>query len=211
MGTRVKTCFGALAMASVLWALVLAAPAGAATPAETAAIERAEALVTAAHGALASAEGDDAAAMAALQGPIDAAFAFDVWRRFLLKDREAAFTPAQQERFRALLPRYMARLYANNFGQGLAEPPEIGPARTVRRDVLVAAQIPRASGGPLPVSYRFRAFQDRGPLVVDVMVGGVSFLVLKRKEFGALIERGGAEALLGFMDAFVDAVVAGAP
>lgn len=199
MGTLVKICFGALMMASFLWA----PPAEAATPAETAAIARAEALVTAAQGALASADGDDAAAMAALQGPIDRAFAFDVWGRFLLKDREAAFSPEQQERFRALLPRYMARLYANNFGQGLAEPPEIGAARTVRRDVLVAAQIPRASGGALPVSYRFRAFQDRGPLVVDVMVGGVSFLVLKRKEFGALIERGGAEALLGFMDGFV--------
>ena len=83
--------------------------------------------------------------------------------------------------------------------RGLGERPQINGTRKVRRDVMVSAAIPRANGDPLPVEYRVRDFAERGPLVIDVMVGGISFLVLKRDEFGGLLDKGGAERLLAFM------------
>ena len=39
----------------------------------------------------------------------------------------------------------------------------------------------------------------QGPQVIDVMVGGTSFLLLKRDEFTSMIDRGGVDALLSFM------------
>ena len=56
-----------------------------------------------------------------------------------------------------------------------------------------------ANGKTLPVEYRVREFADRGPLVIDIMVGGISFLVLKRDEFKALIDSRGTDGLLAFM------------
>ena len=69
----------------------------------------------------------------------------------------------------------------------------------MRGDVLVSARIPRDEERNLPVKWRIRAFEERGHRVIDVMVGGVSFLVLKREEFGAILETGGADALLAHM------------
>ena len=83
--------------------------------------------------------------------------------------------------------------------QGLGAEPEISGSRAVRRDIMVAAAIPRANGKSLPVEYRVRAFGERGALVIDVMVGGISFLVLKRDEFKGLIDTRGIDGLLAFM------------
>ncbi|MEO1530782.1 MAG: hypothetical protein AAFU72_01275, partial [Pseudomonadota bacterium] len=66
--------------APILALLLAAAPAGAADPA--AARATAEKLVEGAHAALSGDEG--AAAITELKATIDAAFAFDVWERFLL-------------------------------------------------------------------------------------------------------------------------------
>lgn len=194
-----------LAAASFVAGLAIANIDGVAvaqTPAEQAATSAATELVSGSYAAMTSA-GDDASKFNALQETIDAAFAFDVWEKFLLGDDAANFSEAEIEQFRALLPQYLARLYANNFGKGLSEEPQLGDARTVRKDVVVAAKIPRDSGKPLPVEYRFRDFDGRGPLVIDVMVAGASFLILKRDEFGALVERDGPAALLSFMQDFV--------
>jgi ABC-type transporter MlaC component len=68
-----------------------------------------------------------------------------------------------------------------------------------RSDVLVRAAIPRPGRDPLPVDWRVRIFPDRGARVIDVMVGGVSFLVLKREEFAGILQARGPEGLLDFM------------
>jgi len=44
-----------------------------------------------------------------------------------------------------------------------------------------------------------REFPDRGPQVIDVMVAGTSFLLLKKEEFAAILAKGGAPALLQHM------------
>ena len=181
---------------------LLAALMIAATPLRAAetepALETARDLVAGAHGAL-TAEAEEARDER-LKAAIAEAFAFDIWERFLVGDRAEAFTEAERARVRELLPGFLADLYKTQFGKGLDKKPEIIEARPARRDVLVRAEIPRADRPALPVDWRIRDFAERGHLVIDVMVGGVSFLVLKREEFGAILEREGAEGLIAHME-----------
>lgn len=159
------------------------------------ALQTAEHLMSNAYAAL------DTSNRPALRDAITTAFAFDVWERFLLQNRQDAFAPDQKQEFRGLLPGFLAHLYQDQFQRGLSAAPTLGEARHVRRDVLVASRFPRANGGELPVEWRIRAFPGRGSQVIDVMVAGTSFLLLKRDEFTTIIDKGGAEALLGHMRA----------
>ncbi|MEM9761021.1 MAG: ABC transporter substrate-binding protein [Pseudomonadota bacterium] len=181
--------------APILAFLLAAAPAGAADPA--AARATAEKLVEGAHAALSGDEGPTA--ISELKATIDEAFAFDVWERFLLGSNADKLSEAERAEFRALLPGFLAQLYRDQFGKGLEGKPEIRDVTEVRRDLMVRAAIPRANGKTLPVDWRIRDFGDRGHLVIDVMVGGASFLILKRDEFTALLESGGPNALLEHM------------
>jgi ABC-type transporter MlaC component len=134
-----------------------------------------------------------------LRATIEASFAFDVWEKFLLGEKAAQFSESELEEFRTLLPGFLSDLYRRQFGKGLEAKPQIIDVREARRDMLVRASIPRANGKALPVDWRVRDFGERGHLVIDVMVGGTSFLILKRDEFDAILDRGGPEALLSHM------------
>jgi ABC-type transporter MlaC component len=173
-------------------AIGIAATASAADK-EQAALATTQQLLAEAHDALKS--NNDAE----LRQAIDNAFAFDVWERFLIENRADAFTPEQRDRFRELLPGFLAYLYHNQFDKGLDTPPSIGQAKPARNDVLVSATFKRANGQDLPVDWRLRQFPNEGPQVIDVMVGGTSFLLLKRDEFAAIIDKRGAEGLLEYM------------
>jgi ABC-type transporter MlaC component len=186
-----------LVAASLLAGLITAAPAIAGEAEERAAFAVTQTLVRESHAAMTADDTDEPARNTRLRQVIADAFAFDIWERFLVGDRD--LTPAQLAEFRSLLPGFLAQLYATQFGKGLEAAPAISGTRAVRNDVMVAAAIPRASGKPLPVEYRVRAFGERGSLVIDVMVGGISFLVLKRDEFKALIDSRGVGGLLDFM------------
>lgn len=184
----------ALALAPVA---ALTLPAGAAE--EAAARTVAERLVDGAHGALADPALSEAERNARLKAAVSEAFAFDIWERFLLGDTAESFSDAERTAFRERLPGFLADLYLTQFGKGLEAKPEIRGTRKARKDAIVSAGIPRANGKTLPVDWRIRDFEGRGHLVIDVMVGGISFLVLKREEFGSILAEGGPPALLDFM------------
>ena len=149
-------------------------------------------LVTQANQALASNNA------AALRGAIQNAFDFETWERFLIEPRADRFSPEQRAQFKQLLPGYLAHLYNQQFDRGLGTPPTVGEAKPARKDTLVGATFKRANGGDLPVQWRLRETGGR-PQVIDVMVGGTSFLLLKRDEFASMVDRGGPEALLAYM------------
>lgn len=135
----------------------------------------------------------------ALRGAVSSAFAFDIWERFLIEDHAEKFSSDQRQQFTSMLPGFLANLYNEQFGRGLNQAPVLGQPRKVRRDTMVASQFPRNKGGNLKVEWRVRDLPDRGSRVIDVMVGGTSFLLLKREEFGNIITRDGAEGLLAYM------------
>ena len=178
--------------AALLAALALTAGGAQAAEKEDRARAATQQLVTQANQALVSNNG------AALRSAIQGAFDFATWERFLIEPRADRFTPEQRARFRQLLPGYLAYLYNEQFDRGLATPPVVGEARPARNDVLVGATFKRANGRDLPVEWRLRE-AGGGPQVIDVMVGGTSFLLLKRDEFASIVDRGGPEALLAYM------------
>lgn len=177
-------------------AIGLATPVQAAD--ESAALQVADTLVENAHGALTS-SGGDAVRAQRLREALQTSFAFDIWERFLIDSEKDGFTADQMIEFRDLLPGFLANLYASQFGKGLEAKPEIIEARPARKDILVRAAIPRANGKNLPVDWRIRDLGDRGHLVIDVMVGGTSFLILKRDEFRGVLDKDGPTGLLNFM------------
>ena len=134
---------------------------------------------------------------AGLDGVLSRYFSFDVWHRFLVKPHRKAFSKKQEQAFRELLPRYVARLYVERFHAAAAAPPRVVSVRKARRDMIVETEVRRHSGGVLRIEWRLRG---RGaPSVIDIIGGGASFLLLTREEFSAIIDRGGAEALLQHM------------
>ena len=190
---------GALVALSIWGVSVVSASAATDIGEARAAAER---LAAGAHAAMSTPDTSEGARLDALETEVSKVFAFDIWERFLLGDKAGAFSEAQIGEFRALLPAYLSRLYFNQFGKGLDQAPEVSEAKVVRSDVLVRAQIPRANGGTLPVDWRLRGFEGRGPLVIDVMVGGASFLLLKRDEFKAVLGQSGPSGLIAFMKDF---------
>ena len=187
-----------LARAAAL-SLALTLPAAAAEP--EAARQTAEILVDGAHGALADPGLTDAERNERLRAAVSEAFAFDIWERFLLGDKADRLTEDQRTAFRERLPGFLAHLYKSQFGKGLEAKPKIRDERPARSDILVRAAIPRANGDSLPVDWRVREFDGGEHKVIDVMVGGVSFLVLKREEFGSILDAEGPDGLLAYMDA----------
>jgi len=63
------------------------------------------------------------------------------------------------------------------------------------RDVLVQSRVAPPTGQPVRVDWRLREGQDE-PVIIDLIVEGISLLVTQRSEFGAVLERGGIDGLL---------------
>lgn len=164
-----------------------------ADPREERAIALTRQLLSEAHVALSHGNGGPA-----LRNVIESAFDFETWENFLLEKHADRISDAERAEFRSMLPGFMAHLYHEQFDRGLSQQPTIGTARKVRRDTLVGSRFLRPNGGELPVDWRVRDFDD-GARVIDVMVAGTSFLQLKRDEFSALMDQGGANRLLDYM------------
>jgi phospholipid transport system substrate-binding protein len=63
------------------------------------------------------------------------------------------------------------------------------------RDVLVQSRVAPPSSQPLRVDWRLRE-RPGEPVIIDLIVEGISLLVTQRSEFAAVLERGGVDGLL---------------
>ena len=126
-------------------------------------------------------------------------FDFDWWTKILIDPRKDQFAPVQLHRVRELMPGYIAHLYHQRFSDGLNRQPTVHEVRKVRRDYLVTSSFKRRGARDLPVDWRLREVPGEGSQVIDMMVGGTSFLILKREEFHAIIDKSGAEGILTFL------------
>ena len=64
-----------------------------------------------------------------------------------------------------------------------------------KRDVIVRSRVTPPSGPPLDVDWRLR-HRDGRPVIIDLVVEGVSLLITQRSEFGAVLERVGIDGLI---------------
>lgn len=186
-------------LAAIAFAMVLLAPlASQAGDKKARAVDTVHQLLNQAHESIAGRGSKQ------LSGAISPFFAFEVWARFLTQPRKQQFTPEQMQTLRQLLPGYMARLYREQLAKGLNSKPSVGGAHRVRKDHLVESWFQRPSGNALPVQWRVRSFRGGQSRVIDIMVGGTSFMILKREEFTAKVDQSGPEGLLNYLRRIAD-------
>jgi phospholipid transport system substrate-binding protein len=78
----------------------------------------------------------------------------------------------------------------------------IASRRVGERDVLVQSRVAPPAGQPVRVDWRLRDAAEE-PVIIDLIVEGVSLLVTQRSEFAAVLERGGIDGLLSELRARV--------
>jgi phospholipid transport system substrate-binding protein len=76
----------------------------------------------------------------------------------------------------------------------------ISSAPAGKQDVLVRSRVRPQTGKTLAVDWRLREGDD-GPVIIDMIIEGVSLLVSQRSEFAAVIERSDMEGLLAELQA----------
>ncbi|MEL7467577.1 MAG: ABC transporter substrate-binding protein [Pseudomonadota bacterium] len=134
-----------------------------------------------------------------LPGTISPYFAWEVWTRFLTKPRQKQFSDPQMRQIRQLMPGYIAYLYVDRFAGGLTDIPVVTGTRPARRDVAVFTQFQRSNGKTLPVGWRVKSFRDGQVRIVDILVGGVSFMLQTREEFVAIVDNKGPDGLIAYL------------
>ena len=123
--------------------------------------------------------------------------ALDTIGRFMLGDKRRTMTAAQIARYDAVFPDYITKLYAEQFDEIVGRPLEVRESRALNaRDVIVRTQFKRSSGAPILVDWRVRKLKDGGQKMIDIIVSGVSIMLVKREEFSAFIAANGVDALL---------------
>jgi phospholipid transport system substrate-binding protein len=128
--------------------------------------------------------------------------------RLVLGQNWQRLTEDQQTRYQQLFGQVVIgnlarRLdqYANGTTGPLAEHFRItGSQDAGRSDVLVRSKVTPPTGDPVRVDWRLRE-RDGGPVIIDLVIEGVSLLVSQRAEFAAVIERSDMEGLLAELQA----------
>jgi len=154
-------------------------------------------LTAAATAALTDASLSEAEKLKKFQAVLADGLALDTIGRFMLGDRRNSMTPDQITRYEAVFPEYITRLYAEQFQDIVGRPLEVLESKALnQRDVVVRTQFRRSSGSPIKVDWRVRKLRDGGHKMIDIIVSGVSIMLVKREEFSAFIAANGVDALL---------------
>jgi phospholipid transport system substrate-binding protein len=114
----------------------------------------------------------------------------------------------QKARYQALFRDVVMRSFAsrlNQYAKDAQGPLEerftiTSSAPAGKQDVLVRSRVRPLSGAPLAVDWRLRDGEG-GPVIIDLIIEGVSLLVSQRSEFAAVIERSDMEGLLAELEA----------
>lgn len=117
----------------------------------------------------------------------------------------------QRIRYQALFGDVVMHTFAgrlNQFGRGAQGSIDehftlVGSAPAGKQDFLVRSTVQPESGDSLSVDWRLRE-GDGGPVIIDVIIEGVSLLVSQRSEFAAVIERSNIQGLLAELQARAD-------
>ncbi|MGH6943018.1 MAG: MlaC/ttg2D family ABC transporter substrate-binding protein [Geminicoccaceae bacterium] len=112
-------------------------------------------------------------------------------------------TPAQQTEYVALFRRYVLQNFARRLqqfaGAEIGAPEEhfqiVASHPVGDRDVVVESRLLPPSRPPFEVDWRLRERQSE-PVIIDLVVEGISLLVTQRSEFAAVMERSGMDGLL---------------
>jgi phospholipid transport system substrate-binding protein len=118
--------------------------------------------------------------------------------------------PGQRTEYLTLFRHYMLQTFIQRLrqyaGTDLAQSAarfQIIASRPVgERDILVQSRVAPPTSQPLRVDWRLRE-RPGEPVIIDLIVEGISLLVTQRSEFAAVLERGGVDGLLAELRARV--------
>lgn len=140
-------------------------------------------------------------ARAASIGPVvDRSFDLALMTRLAVGPSWTTIAPADQAALVTAFRRLTVNSYAANFdgysGQSFTVTPQV---ETRGGDKLVRTMLNDPKGAPVAISYRLRQ-SGGGWRVIDVFYKSISQLATRRSDFGTVLQRGGAKALLQRMD-----------
>lgn len=123
--------------------------------------------------------------------------ALDVIGRFMLGETRKSMSEEQLARYEEIFPPYITRQYAEQFEEIVGKPLEVVDAKAIgTRDVIVRTQFERLEGAPIMVDWRVRKLRSGEHKAIDIIVSGVSIMLVKREEFSSFISTNGVDALL---------------
>ncbi len=117
--------------------------------------------------------------------------------KFMLGESRKTMSDEQTERYNAIFPQYITKLYAEQFDEIVGKPLEVIDAKEIgARDVIVRTQFERKDDTPIMVDWRVRELRSGDLKAIDIIVSGVSIMLVKREEFSSFIATNGIDALL---------------
>jgi len=117
--------------------------------------------------------------------------------KFMLGETRKTMSDEQTERYNAIFPQYITKLYAEQFDEIVGKPLEVIDAKEIgARDVIVRTQFERKDDRPIMVDWRVRELRSGDRKAIDIIVSGVSIMLVKREEFSSFIATNGVDALL---------------
>lgn len=196
--SRVRILAALIAATSAVPAL--AQEAEPAAESETAAVDGAVAfakeLTANATAALTSSK-PEAEQFADFQQVLADGMALDVIGKFMIGDTRKSMSEDQLARYDAVFPDYLTKLYAEQFKDIVGKPLEVVEAKALgARDVIVRTKFDRKDGGPIMVDWRVRELRSGDRKAIDIIVQGVSIMLVKREEFSSFVASNSVDALL---------------
>ena len=123
--------------------------------------------------------------------------ALDAIGNFMIGDARKNMNDDQLARYDAIFPQYLTKLYAEQFQEIVGKPLQVVEAKPLRgRDVIVRTQFDRKEGSPIMVDWRVRQLKSGEHKAIDIIVQGVSIMLVKREEFSAFVATNGVDALM---------------
>jgi len=135
--------------------------------------------------------------LADFQSVLADGLALETIGKFMLGETRKTMTEEQTDRYNTVFPNYITKLYAEQFDEIVGRPLEVIDAREInKRDVIVRTQFEREEGSPIMVDWRVRTLRSGARKAIDIIVSGVSIMLVKREEFSSFIEANGVDALI---------------
>lgn len=123
--------------------------------------------------------------------------ALDIIGRFMLGETRKSMSEEQTGRYNEIFPQYITKLYAEQFEDIVGKPLEVVEAKKIgARDVIVRTRFDRKEGAPIMVDWRVRQLRSGERKAIDIIVSGVSIMLVKREEFSSFVATNGVDALI---------------
>lgn len=138
--------------------------------------------------------------------------AIDFIARFALGKYWARASESERTEYTAVFRTFFLQKYAAMLGGYDNQVVTVEGAKPAGdKDMLVSTSIADSNGAPpIRASWRVRLF-DSKPLIVDIVIEGISMAMNQRQEFSSVLSRGGLSGLMDVLRASTERVPAQAP